>query len=87
MKNRTDSVIPAGEFKATCLHVMDEVSKSRHPITITKRGKPIVKLIPFDEEKPLKLFGKLKGSMTLLTDIIQPIDEQWSANESSGSVA
>ncbi len=38
------------------------------------------KLNPFAEEK-LKLFGKLKGSMTLLTDITQPIDAVWNADE------
>ncbi len=72
--------IPAGEFKAKCLHVMDEVNKSRQSIVITKRGKPVAKLIPFEEKKQ-KLFGKLKGSMTLLTDIVQPIDVVWSADE------
>ena len=80
MISRADLAIPAGEFKAKCLHIMDEVNKNRQSIIITKRGKPVAKLIPFDEERPT-LFGKLKGSMTLLTDIMQPIDERWSADE------
>ena len=80
MIGRAELAIPAGEFKAKCLHIMDEVNKSRQSIIITKRGKPVAKLIPFSEEK-LKLFGKLKGSMTLLTDIMQPLDDVWSVDE------
>ena len=80
MKHSADLAIPAGEFKAKCLHIMDDVNQSKQSIIITKRGKPVAKLIPFDEKKS-KLFGKLKGSMTLLTDIVQPIDLAWSADE------
>ena len=79
MKSHAAITIPAGEFKAKCLHIMDEVNKSRQDIIITKRGKPVAKLIHFEEEK-IPLFGKLKGSMTLLTDITQPIDSVWSVD-------
>ncbi len=80
MTSRIALTIPAGEFKAKCLHIMDEVNQTRQSIIITKRGKPVAKLIPFAEEK-LKLFGKLKGSMTLLSDITQPIAVVWHADE------
>lgn len=33
--------IAAGEFKARCLAIMDEVQAKRETIIITKRGKPI----------------------------------------------
>ena len=36
----------AGEFKAKCLAVMDEVAASREPVVITKRGKAIARLVP-----------------------------------------
>ncbi len=73
MTMRTDVAIPAGVFKAKCLHIMDEVSKSRQSIIITKHGKPVAKLIPIEKETT-KIYGKLKGSVTLLADIMQPID-------------
>ena len=38
--------IPAGEFKAKCLKLMDEVSETGVPIVITKRGKPVSRLVP-----------------------------------------
>ena len=41
--------IPAGEFKAKCLQVIDEVQRLRMQVVITKRGKPVAKLVPLDE--------------------------------------
>ena len=40
--------IPAGQFKAKCLQIMDQVARSRQPVTITKRGKPVAKIVPAD---------------------------------------
>ncbi|MGA9978993.1 MAG: type II toxin-antitoxin system Phd/YefM family antitoxin [Candidatus Sulfotelmatobacter sp.] len=36
--------MPAGEFKAQCLAVMDQVSESGEPVLITKHGKPVASL-------------------------------------------
>jgi prevent-host-death family protein len=38
--------VPAAEFKANCLRLMDEVAQQRRAIIITKRGKPVAKLVP-----------------------------------------
>ena len=70
--------IQAGEFKAKCLHLMDEVSLKHISITITKRGKPIAKLVPI-EEKPLDTFGCLKDAIHIQDDIVAPIDVKWEA--------
>ncbi|HWO99681.1 MAG TPA: type II toxin-antitoxin system Phd/YefM family antitoxin [Methylococcus sp.] len=69
--------ITAAEFKAKCLKLMDEIAKTREPIVITKRGKPIAKLMPVDEE-PKSLFGYMKGKVTILGDIVSPLEEPWS---------
>jgi len=73
--------IPAGEFKAKCLHLLDEVQQQHAPIIITKRGKPIAKLVPLEEEKPAQLFGYLRGSVTIKGDIVSASDEKWEADE------
>ena len=39
--------IPAGRFKALCLRLMDEVRNTREPVLITKKGRPVAKLIAF----------------------------------------
>lgn len=51
----------AGEFKAHCLAVMDEVAATREPVVITKRGKPVAKVVPVDGSKPKKFLGRLEG--------------------------
>ena len=38
--------IPAGQFKNTCLKTLDEVAQTRSVIVITKRGRPVAKLVP-----------------------------------------
>ena len=51
----------AAEFKAHCLAVMDEVAATREPVVITKRGKPVAKVVPVELPKPRKLLGSLEG--------------------------
>jgi len=75
MKTKT---IPAGEFKVRCLAIMDEVASKREAIIITKRGKPVAKLVPVSQEKD-EIFGFLKGKGKILGDIVSPIlsPEEW----------
>ena len=75
MKRRT---IPAGKFKDSCLKLMDEVQRDGIPVVITKRGKPVVELIPAPkEEKPRSLIG------TILYEApnIFSTGEKWEAEE------
>ncbi len=41
----------AGTFKAKCLALLDEVAQTHESLVITKYGKPVAKLVPFDTEK------------------------------------
>ena len=69
-------VMKASEFKAKCLQLMDEVAASGEEIIITKRGRPISRLAPY-QERPKSLFGIDKGRIEILGDIIAPQDEEW----------
>ena len=69
-----DKYVAATEFKANCLRLMDEVAQQRRPIIITKRGKPVAKLVPV-EEKVIDLFGRMAGSIKICGDIINPIED------------
>ena len=71
--------IQAGKFKAKCLKLMDKVHRTKQRIIITKRNKPIAQLVPIEEEKG-SLFGKMKGTIHILEDILAPIDEVWAAS-------
>jgi prevent-host-death family protein len=68
--------IAAGKFKATCLALLDEVQRSRKEIIITKRGKPVARLVPVEDAVP-DIFGRMKGSGIILGDIVSPIGEIW----------
>jgi prevent-host-death family protein len=71
--------IPAGKFKAQCLSLLDQVRRSHQVIIITKRGKPVARLVPLDVEKPRKLFGCFAGHVVEEGDIIGPTAESWEA--------
>jgi prevent-host-death family protein len=68
----------AGAFKVHCLAVMDEVQAKRETIVITKRGKPVVKLVPADAEKD-DIYGFLKGKGEITGDVVSPAisKEEW----------
>jgi len=70
--------IAAGSFKVHCLAVMDEVRAKRKTVVITKRGKPVAKLVPVEEETD-DLFGFLRGKVTIVGDVVSPAlkSEEW----------
>lgn len=71
------AMIGAGEFKAKCLKLLDEVAAKREPLVITKHGKAVAKLVPMPLEA--KLFGALAGSVHHEGDIVSPLDNEWEA--------
>ena len=71
--------IPAGEFKAKCLQVIDEVQRLRMQVVITKRGKPVAKLVPVNERQE-SFIGSMKGTMEIVGDIVAPIGVTWAAD-------
>lgn len=75
----TQTVIAAGDFKARCLKLLDEVAETREPLIITKHGKTVAKLVPMPPEQ--ELFGALAGSVLAEGDLITPLDENWDADQ------
>ena len=71
--------ISAGQFKTHCLKLMDQVQIGREEIVITKRGKPVARLVPI-ENGPSSVFGFLKQSVTVSGDIVAPLEERWEAD-------
>lgn len=72
-------LIAAGKFKAECLQLMDLVAKNGSELVITKRGKPVAKLVPVDE-RPVDLFGYLSGELNIIGDVTEPVGERWDAD-------
>ena len=73
--------IPAGEFKARCLQLMDEVEASGVEVVITKRGRPVARLVPIGETRALDVFGCMAGTVTVVGDIVAPLGEPWEADQ------
>jgi prevent-host-death family protein len=65
--------IPAGEFKAKCLEVLDRVAKDGGAYIVTKRGRPVAKVVPVEAPKP----RSIRGSVTYLSDITAPLGDDW----------
>ena len=62
----------AGEFKARCLRVMEEVSKYRTSVVITKKGRPVARLVPADAPAT-DVFGCMAGTARIVGDVEAPV--------------
>lgn len=71
--------IGAAAFKARCLTLMEKVRSTRQPLTITKRGKPMVKLVPVDEPKG-DFIGRLKGVFEVVGNLEEDRPEPWESS-------
>ena len=71
--------ISAAQFKAKCLKLMDEIAKTRKPIVITKRGKPVAKLVAVEPERRRPLLGYMAGTIAYVGDVESPVGIEWEA--------
>ena len=66
------------DFKAHALQILGRIAKTKESVVITKRGKPIVEVIPFSTSKPAP--GKLSEALVFEKDIVSPLGEDiWDA--------
>lgn len=71
--------VPAGEFKQTCLRVLDEVRETGEVVVVTKRGVPVAQLMPVSQERMEDWKGAMQGSGEILGDLVAPATdpEEW----------
>jgi prevent-host-death family protein len=70
--------ISARQLGARCLAVLDEVRESRRPVLVTKRGKPVARLVPVEDVNPRE---SLRGSVIYERDLVSPIGDAWGARK------
>jgi prevent-host-death family protein len=72
----------ASTFKARCLSIMDKVQATGEPVIVTKRGKPVVKVVPVESEKD-DIFGFMIGKVEIVGDIESPVvpPEHWNPDK------
>lgn len=71
--------IKASEFKAHCLRLMEEVAQSGEEIVITKRGRPVSRLVPYRRQSGAS-FGADRDIIRIYGDIVDPPDVEWEAD-------
>jgi prevent-host-death family protein len=73
--------IDAAEFKANCLRILDEAQRSGEPITITRRGRPIAEIKPFEKRKHRSIIGAMKGTVLRYDRPLEPATDpdEWHA--------
>lgn len=61
------------------MSLMDQVARSGQPLIVTRRGKPLVRVLPAGD-RPAEDDYALHGTITLEKDIVSPIAEaDWEA--------
>jgi prevent-host-death family protein len=73
-----DRAVSASVFKAECLRLIDEVADTGQALVVTKRGKPVARVVPLEPPRPLA------RSVTYLVDdeaLVAPIGSKWEAAE------
>jgi len=73
-----EKTVSVSELKAKCLALIEEVSKTGLRLVITKRGKPLVRLIPIKEATPVSLRGSVHYKRE--ADLLSSVDEHWEAD-------
>lgn len=76
MSSSSQESLPASEFKARCLELLDEVARTGKTIVVTKRGRPVARLAPLEPVHPLSL----EGSVQYGGDIVGPTGDDWEAD-------
>ncbi len=70
-------MVSAGKFKDQCLKIMDSVARTKTPVVVTKRGRPVVQVVPYEEDSASE---SLVGS--ILKEAGDPFGtgEEWDAD-------
>ena len=71
-KTRPERRVPAGKFKAQCLALLDRVASTGECLVVTKRGKPVARVVPLATSR-----SSLLGSVKFVGDIVAPPGDRW----------
>jgi prevent-host-death family protein len=73
--------VSASDLKNSWHEYLDRVEQSRQQVIVTRYGRPVAKLVPYDgAESGRGIFGCLAGTVTIHEDIVAPTGERWDAD-------
>ena len=67
--------IPISRFKAQALKIIDQIAQNNDEMIITKRGKPLARILPYKETSSLAKPGQLADTLLFEEDIVSPLGE------------
>jgi len=66
--------VAISEFKAKCLALLENVRKTKQPVRVTRRGKPVADVMPAAEgAENSDWIGSMKGLMEITGDVVSPV--------------
>jgi prevent-host-death family protein len=68
--------VAISEFKAKCLALLERVRKTKTPIRITRRGKPIAEVVPPTPATKGSWLGSMAGTGEIVGDIVSPVIDE-----------
>jgi prevent-host-death family protein len=71
-----EATVAAAEFKAKCLAIFDEVELRRRSYVVTKRGRPVARVIPVPSRDAS---ASLRGTLLHEEDLLAPVEADWEA--------
>lgn len=80
MKKRGRAVpghVPAAEFKAKCLELMDRVRETGVEYVVTKHGRPVARLVPYQAPRRVSVFGAMQGTVLRYDRPFDPIEADY----------
>ncbi len=63
------------QFKTDNLQIISQITESREQLVITKRGKPVARILPYEEPSSSPTPGRLSDTLLFEEDIVAPLDE------------
>jgi prevent-host-death family protein len=72
--------VSASDLKNSWHEYLDRVDQSRQQVIVTRYGRPVAKLVPYDAPDGGGIFGCLAGTVTIHDDIVAPTGERWAAD-------
>ena len=69
--------VAISEFKAKCLALLEQVRKTKKPLRITRRGKPVAEIVPPNPTAESGSWvGSMAGTFKIVGDIVSPVIDE-----------
>lgn len=74
------NMMSIADFKSHALQIIEHIFQTREELVITKGGKPVAKIVFYEQESSKSQLGKLSKYFISESDIISPVfPEDWDA--------